>query len=52
MCHFSPSHSTVTLGCYHIFLYERKGQFSFQFQQKAMPKDVQTTTQLYSSLAK
>ena len=26
-----------------------KGQFSFQSQRKAMPKDVQTTTQLHSS---
>ena len=26
-----------------------KGQFSFQSQRRAMPKDVQTTTQLYSS---
>ena len=26
-----------------------KGQFSFQFQRKAMPKSVQTITQLYSS---
>ena len=26
-----------------------KGQFSFQFQRKAMPKNVQTTTQLHSS---
>ena len=26
-----------------------KGQFSFQSQRKAMPKNVQTTTQLYSS---
>ena len=25
-----------------------KGQFSFQFQRKAMPKHVQTTTQLHS----
>ena len=28
-----------------------KGQFSFQFQRKAMPKNVQTTTQLHSSHA-
>ena len=27
-----------------------KGQFSFQSQRKAMPKNAQTTTQLYSSL--
>ena len=27
----------------------RKGQFSFQSQRKAMPKNAQTTTQLYSS---
>ena len=27
-----------------------KGQFSFQSQRKAMPKNVQTTTQLHSSL--
>ena len=27
----------------------RKGQFSFQFQRKAMPKNAQTTTQLHSS---
>ena len=27
----------------------RKGQFSFQSQRKAMPKNVQTTTQLHSS---
>ena len=26
-----------------------KGQFSFQYQRKAMPKNVQTTTQLHSS---
>ena len=26
-----------------------KGQFSFQFQRKAVPKNVQTTTQLHSS---
>ena len=26
-----------------------KGQFSFQFQRNAMPKNVQTTTQLHSS---
>ena len=26
-----------------------KGQFSFQFQRKAMPKNAQTTTHLYSS---
>ena len=26
-----------------------KGQFSFQFQRKAIPKNAQTTTQLYSS---
>ena len=26
-----------------------KGQFSFQFQRRAMPKNVQTTTQLRSS---
>jgi len=26
-----------------------KGQFSFQFQKKAMPKNVQTTAQLHSS---
>ena len=28
---------------------EWKSQFSFQPQRKAMPKDVQTTAQLYSS---
>ena len=27
----------------------RKGQFSFQSQRKAMPKNAQTTTRLYSS---
>ena len=27
----------------------RKGQFSFQFQRKAMPKNAQTTAQLHSS---
>ena len=26
-----------------------KGQFSFQFQRKAMPRNAQTTTQLHSS---
>ena len=26
-----------------------KGQFSFQFQRKAMPKHIQTTAQLHSS---
>ena len=26
-----------------------KGQFSFQFQRKALPKNAQTTTRLYSS---
>ena len=25
-----------------------KGQFSFQFQRRAMPKNIQTTTQLHS----
>ena len=29
----------------------RKGQFSFQSQRRAMPKNVQSTTQLYSSQA-
>ena len=28
---------------------DKKGQFSFQFLRKAMPKNVQTTTQLHSS---
>ena len=28
---------------------DRKGQFSFQSQSKAMPKNAQTTTRLYSS---
>ena len=28
---------------------ERKGQFSFQAQRKAMPKSAQTTAQLHSS---
>ena len=32
-----------------IFWNFGKGQFSFQTQRKAMPKNVQTTTQLYSS---
>ena len=27
----------------------KRGQFSFQFQRKAMPKNAQTTTQLHSS---
>ena len=27
----------------------RKGQFSFQSERKAMPKDAQTTAQLHSS---
>ena len=27
----------------------RKGQFSFQLQRQAMPKNIQTTTQLHSS---
>ena len=27
----------------------RKSQFSFKFQRKSMPKNVQTTTQVYSS---
>ena len=27
----------------------RKGQFSFQFQRKAMPKNAQTTAQFHSS---
>ena len=30
---------------------DRKGQFSFQSQRKAMPKNVQTTTQLQSGLS-
>ena len=30
----------------------RKGQFSFQSQRKAMPKNAQTTAQLHSSAAK
>ena len=29
----------------------RKGQFSFQFGRKVMPKDVQTTTQLQGTIA-
>ena len=28
---------------------DRKGQFSFQFQRKEMPKNAQTTAQLHSS---
>ena len=32
-----------------ILPYPGKGQFSFQSQRKAMPKNVQTTTQLHSS---
>ena len=28
---------------------QRKGQFSFQSQRKAMPKNAQTTSQLHSS---
>ena len=38
-------------GCVEAFFlmqYDNgKGQFSFQFQRKAMPKNVQTTVQLY-----
>ena len=39
--------------CQHIWKTQqwpqnRKGQFSFQFQRKAKPKNVQTTRQLYS----
>ena len=35
--------------CQQIWKYHRtgKGQFSFQSQRKAMPKNVQTTTQLH-----
>ena len=40
--------------CQHIWKTQQwpqdwKGQFSFQFQRKAMPKNAQTTTQLHSS---
>ena len=40
--------------CQHIWKTQQwpqdwKGQFSFQFQRKAMPKTAQTTTQLHSS---
>ena len=40
--------------CQHIWTTQQgpqdwKGQFSFQFQRKAMPKNAQTTAQLYSS---
>ena len=38
----------------HTYYYStglEKGQFSFQSQRKAMPKNVQTTTQLHSSHA-
>ena len=40
--------------CQHIWKTQqwpqnRKGQFSFQSQRKAMPKNVQTNTQLHSS---
>ena len=38
---------------YHIYVciyrYTGKGQFSFQSQRKAMPKNAQTTAQLHSS---
>ena len=57
--HFTVMHSTCTthwctqyaskfgkLGSGH---WAGKGQFSFQYQRKAMPKSVQTTTQLHSS---
>ena len=37
LCHESSGHRTG------------KGQFSFQSQRKAMPKNAQTTAQLYSS---
>ena len=32
-----------------VYLYTGKGQFSFQCQRKAMPKNAQTTMQLHSS---
>ena len=40
--------------CQHIWKTQQqsqdcKGQFSFQSQRKAMPKNVQTTTQLHAS---
>ena len=40
--------------CQHIWTTQQgpqdwKGQFSFQFQRKAMPKNAQTTAQLHSS---
>ena len=43
--------------CQHIWKYQQwghrtgKGQFSLQFQRKAMPKNAQTTAQLHSSHA-
>ena len=33
----------------HLWPWDWKGQFSFQSQRKAMPKNAKTTTQLHSS---
>ena len=35
--------------CQQIWKTQQKGQFSFQSQRKAMPKNAQTTTKLHSS---
>ena len=47
-CSFSLS-ITKALGIIYNPLYLRKGQFSFQSQRKAMPKNAQTTAQMHSS---
>ena len=41
--------ATLTNDIYEFSHRTGKGQFSFQYQRKAMPKNVQTTTQLHSS---
>ena len=42
-------HSTCKFGKLSSVHRTGKGQFSFQFQRKAIPKNAQTTTQLHSS---
>ena len=44
--HYAPASKSGKLSSGHR---TGKGQFSFQFQRKAMPKNAQTTAQLHSS---
>ena len=47
--HYGPTLTSVYDYCFHYLVLWGKGQFSFQSQRKAMPKNAQTTTQLHSS---